>query len=147
MQSKSSLFLIEQLIVIAVFAICAAVCVKIFAESYILSSAGADINNALLIAKNGAESFKAASGDMDVTAQFLGVNINKGGLHVYYDHTWRPCEEEDALYMLRLVPYNGAENESSLTFCQLSVERLGEGALSGTIIELTATARKKQIEM
>jgi len=144
MRSKSSLFLIEQLIVIAVFAICAAVCVRIFVESYIISSAGADINNALLVVKSGAESFKAASGDMDAAAELLGVNLNRQDSlwFAYYDNEWRPSGADDAMYMLYLVPSDGTVDEESLVFCQLRVERLGDGALSGTIIELTTAAQK-----
>lgn len=146
MRAKSSLFLTEQLIVIAIFAICAAVCVRIFVESYIISNAGADITNALLVAKNGAESFKAASGDMDVTTEVFGTNLFRqdGLLFAYYDSAWRPCVQGDALYELRLEPYDGAENEASLVFCRISVVRLGDGALSGTIVESTAAARKSE---
>jgi len=142
MKSRSSLFLIEQLIVIAVFAVCAAVCVKIFVESHIISSAGADINNALLVAKNGAESFKSSYGDIERTAQFFEENqIKNGHLLAFYDHVWGPCREEEALYVLRLIPYDGAGNETLLTFGRLSVERLGDGALAGTIVELTVAVQ------
>ena len=143
MRSKSSLFLIEQIIVIAVFAICAVVCVKIFAESHIISSTGADINNALLLAKSGAESFKAAPNDTDVIAELLGVNLNRqyGQLFAYYDNTWRPCDAEDALYILSFMPYDGTGDEASLAFCRLTVEQIGDGALSGTIVELTVATQ------
>ena len=147
MRSKSSLFLIEQLIVIAVFAICATVCVRIFVESHILSNAGADINNALFITKNSVESFKAASGDIDITAHILGINLYRHSqadnvFFAYYDKEWAPCGQDDARYVLYFEPYYGTGDEGSLVFCRLRVERLGDGALSGTILELTAAARK-----
>ena len=145
MRSKSSLFLIERLIVIAVFAICAAVNVRIFAESYLLSNKGSDINNALIVAKNGAESFKAANGDISRAVGFIGENsVVNGHLLAFYDHSWAPSQEDGALYVLRLIPYEGVGTESSLTFGQLSVERLGDGALSGIIIEMTIAARKDE---
>ena len=144
MRSKSSLFLIEQLIVIAVFAVCAAVCVKIFAESYLLSGAGADINNALLVAKNGAESFKAASGDMDAVALLLDVNLIRSDktLFAYYDKAWRPCNALGALYKLYFIPFDETEDEASLAFCRIAVMRLGDGTLSGNIVELTVAAER-----
>ena len=62
-KSKSTLFLIEQIIVIAVFAICAAVCVRIIVSAYMMTADAVDTRNALTIAESAAESFKAFEGD------------------------------------------------------------------------------------
>ncbi|MDR0273537.1 MAG: hypothetical protein LBI27_09500 [Clostridiales bacterium] len=64
-KSKSSLFLMEQIVVITVFAICAAVCVKILSLSFIMTDDAVVTRNALLAAENAAESFKAFSGDLE----------------------------------------------------------------------------------
>ena len=63
-RSKSTLFLMEQLVVIAVFAICAAVCVYILAVSYLMTVDAVDTRNALLVAESAAEMYKAFDGDV-----------------------------------------------------------------------------------
>ena len=70
-RSRASLLLIEKLIVIAVFALCAAACASIFVESYITSNEAKDLNYALIAAKNGAERFKAYEDPQEV-AKSLG---------------------------------------------------------------------------
>ncbi len=85
-RSKTTIFLIEQLIAVAVFAACAAVCVSIFAESYKTSSAAKDLNHALIVAKNGAERHKAG--------EIIGEE--------FYDENWDACEEGTAAYVLQL---------------------------------------------
>ena len=62
-KSKSTLFLIEQIIVIAVFAICAAICVRIIVSAYLMTADAVDTRNALTLAESAAESFKALDGD------------------------------------------------------------------------------------
>jgi len=62
-KSKSTLFLIEQIVVIAVFAICAAVCVRIIVSAYMMTSDAVDTRNALTIAESAADGFKAFDGD------------------------------------------------------------------------------------
>jgi Tfp pilus assembly protein PilV len=79
------IFLMELLIAVAVFAICAAVCVSIFVDSYLVSEAADDLNRAMIVAKNGAERLKA------------GEDLNAP---VFYDSGWKPCGESSAVYVL-----------------------------------------------
>jgi type II secretory pathway pseudopilin PulG len=64
-RSRSTLFLMEQLVVIAVFAICAAVCVRLLFAAYQINVDAVDTRHALILAENVAESFKAFNGDID----------------------------------------------------------------------------------
>lgn len=140
--SGHALFLIEQLIVIAVFAVCAAVCVKIFTESFIIADTSADMNNAVLAAESGAECFKAVPGDIAASAELLGGAVDGGDAVVYYDGDWRVSGEPDALYILRLSPTQGRGDDSGLIFCDVSVERRGDGAAAGVIVEFEVAARR-----
>ena len=90
-RSKSSLFLIEQLIAVAVFAICAVACIKIISTAYFYSRDSRDTGFAIIAAENAAESFKAASGDLDLL-----------DLLVYYDKNWTLTDEQNAAYMLSI---------------------------------------------
>jgi len=106
-RSRSTLFLIEQLIVIAVFAICAAACARILTSAYFSSRDSRDMSNAILVAESSAESFKATGGDTRKVAELLGgvngtVNGNAAAI-IYYDRQWTVCGFDDAYYRLVLV--------------------------------------------
>jgi hypothetical protein len=81
--------MMEQLVVILIFAICAAVCVSIFVESYLTEHRTLEMKNAILIAGSGAESYKASGGS--VTQE-----------EIFYDDKWDPCDESRASYVLRI---------------------------------------------
>ena len=106
-RSKSTLFLIEQLIVIAVFAICATACVRILTNAYFYAVDSRDVSNALIVAQSGADTFKAVGGDFGKAAGLLGGTINyRDGvtvIAVFYDDKWRVCGEENAHYVLSLA--------------------------------------------
>jgi len=109
-RSRAALFLIEKLIVIAVFALCAAACASIFVEAYITANAAKDMNQALVVAKNGAELFKAY-GDPYETAGLLGgeywILDKDEAIVVFYDKNWRITPEHDAEYVMSLRLIDG----------------------------------------
>ena len=127
-RSKSTLFLMEQLIVIAVFSICAAACVKILTSSYYTAKDTRDIGNAILAAENGAECYKARSGDAGKIAETLGGSLgsvdNNTAIIVYYDKGWAVCGESDAFYVMKIVEKARDGMGVRLISGELSVERL-----------------------
>jgi len=137
-RSRSTLFLLEQLIVITIFAVCASVCVKIFIESFLIANKARDINHALSAAKNAAECFKIY-GDPGKTAAVLSGREHASGVPyaaVYYDAKWRVTDAAEAAYVLRLrnVPDNKTVR---LLLCEISVKKItGE-----ELIRLTVAAR------
>jgi len=96
-RSKSTLFLIEQLIVVAVFAICAAACISIMVAAYFNANESRSISNALVRAESAAEVFKATSGDVDSIADILGSDVSwvmsidseHTTITVHYDSQWQ----------------------------------------------------------
>jgi len=89
-RSKSTLLLIEQIIVIAIFAVCAAVCVNIIASSYLITARAVDTRNALSIAERAADTFKARFGDVENTT-------------VHFGEGWMMSGADDAAFVLRLT--------------------------------------------
>ncbi len=69
--SKSGLFLMEMIIVILFFSICAAICVNVFAKARVTSDSSRELNNAAIRSSNIAEVYKAADGDLQQTAALL----------------------------------------------------------------------------
>ena len=110
-RSKSTLFLIEQLIVVAVFAISAAACITILASAYFTSVEMRDLRKAILVAENVAETFKATNGSTFSVAIVLGgedkiVTKSNGEdlvTTVYYDCDWQVTYISNATYKLELT--------------------------------------------
>lgn len=138
-RSRSALFLMEQLIAIIVFAICAAVCVSIFADSYIMARDSADMSGALLMAESGAECFKAARGNAGQVAGILGGRVVAGGsVVVCYDEKWKACAEYEAVFRMKLDRIRPEGTPASLIVGIVSVEK----SAGEEIISLTVAGRK-----
>jgi len=146
-RSRSTLFLIEQLIVVAVFAICAAACVRIITSAYYTARDSRDVNNAIHAAESGAECFKAVAGDIGKTADILGGRVSDAGGEpaalVYYNAKWQVCAEADAdaSYMMRLTGAAAAPKTGSplLVSGELSVIRLtGEELIAFPLAAISA---------
>ena len=131
-RSRATLFLIEQLIVIAVFALSAAACARILTAAYFDASSARDLSYALLAAENGADSFKATQGDLSSVARLLGgtaSNVNgAAAVIVHYDKDWQVTRENDAAYRLMLLAEAKGLESDLLTFCELSVVKLSGGS-------------------
>jgi len=110
-RSKSTLFLIEQLIVIAVFAICAVACISILTASYFYANDSNATSHAVTKAESGAEVFKATGSNFAKAAELLGgettsISLGTDGvsvLAVYYDSHWNVSNEDGASYVLYLI--------------------------------------------
>jgi hypothetical protein len=116
----------EQAVAIAVFAVCAAVCVKILVVSHIMATNAIDTRDALLVAENAAESFKAFSGDVNAVARVMGGEVcaSSGDVVVFYDGDWQPVTEASADFVLRLTPLG---SEPTLRLAEVTVEKRDTG--------------------
>jgi len=139
-RSKSTLFLIEQLIVIAVFAICAVACISILTASYFYANDSNAVSHAIVKAESGAEVFKVTGRDFTSAANILGGTVTSVGLGsdgvsvlaVYYDNNWQVSAEDNASYKLYLVieSAQGAQDFDVIT-ARVTVERItGEELIS-----------------
>lgn len=64
MKHKTSLLLMEQLVMILVFAVAAALCLQIFSKSWDISEETARRDTAVILARNAAELLKATDGNL-----------------------------------------------------------------------------------
>lgn len=93
-RSKSTLFLTEQLVVIAVFALCAVACISILTASYYMATDANDTAEAMNAAQTLAEHFKA----------FGGADYFYPQHTIYYNKDWRiVAYESDAEFTLTLT--------------------------------------------
>lgn len=101
--SKTSLFLMEMLLVILFFSIAAAICLRVFAAARQRSVDSADLSGAVIAAQSEAERFRAAVFVDDLEALAVsGGAVTEGPVHIYYDAKWKPCEEARAAYCLTM---------------------------------------------
>ena len=96
---KSSLFLMELMIALLIFAVCACVCAAIFAKAGADINESRDMSNALIMAQNRAELIK---GGRDTTGETEYFNIEL-----------LPVSREDAEYSVisTVIPSDGGITE------------------------------------
>ena len=147
-RSKSALFLMEQLIVIGVFAICASACVWILTTSYMTAKDSRDLSFAMLAAESAAETYKAAGGDIAKVSDILGGSValvdDAETLYLFYNSDWHDCTSEDAVYMLRLAGTPADAESALLRIGMLSVLRISAGG--DEILSFSLAARGQMNE-
>ena len=79
MRNKTSLLLMEQLVMVLVFALAAALCLNAFVAADRISQETARRDEAVLLAQNAAEILKATSGDAEGVAQMLEADAAAAG--------------------------------------------------------------------
>ena len=103
MKSKAPLMLMEQLIMVLVFALAAAVCLQVFALSGRISRACEARDRAAVAAQNAAETLKGCGGDYAEAVQRLGGRWDGTLWTMDYDAAWKQTET-DAAYQVCVRP-------------------------------------------
>jgi len=98
MKNKTPLVIMEQTVMILVFAFAAAVCMQIFVCSDKLTRHNQQRDNAIIMAQNTAEMLKCSGGEAETP--------------IYYDQNWQPVSgQKNAAYQLEIIH---TENEDPL---------------------------------
>ena len=122
-KSKSSLFLMEFIITLMLFAVCGAVCMKLFAATNSLSKKTRELNKAVVCAQGFAEVMRGTDGSIDsIVAQYpTAIKGDEGFFEVFYDSDFKECEYSDAVYVsdVTLMP-NGAVQNMEVRIVRLS---------------------------
>jgi len=99
--SGSVIFLTELLLSLTIFALCAAVCVSLFALSHGFSEQGSRLSRAVVATQSCAEAFKKYPDTADL-ARILRGSAGSDNCVVYYDNNWSATTASDAMYVLRI---------------------------------------------
>lgn len=103
MRNRTSLVLMEQLIMVLVFALAAALCLQVFSRADQISKETGRRDRAVTLVQNAAETVKACSGNPQETAELLGGSLKAQQLLVGYDDQWNRTEETaDCEYLLEI---------------------------------------------
>lgn len=110
MRSKTPLALMEQVVMVLVFALAAALCLRVFVFSNQMSERNRDIDYAVLLAQNTAEVLKAYGG-VEEAAEAIGGEIQQTMWISYYDTDLKAVPDQvSAYYEVNVLPENsGAE--------------------------------------
>lgn len=82
MKNRTSLLLMEQLVMVLVFAIAAAVCLRLFGAAWQINRQTELRSEAAIMAQSGAEVIKGCRGDLEQAGMFLDGETNGGVLTV-----------------------------------------------------------------
>lgn len=95
-RSKAPLAMMEQMVMLLVFALAAALCLQAFVKSDSMSKRGEARDRAVVLAQNAAETLRYFGGDMGnaqvKTAEKLGYQSGQGLLWQEFDENWNPIE-------------------------------------------------------
>lgn len=106
MRNKASLTLIEQVVMLLVLSVAAALCLRAFVWADTGSVAGAERDRALLQAQNAAEILKGCRGNWEQAAQIAGGEWNGSVWQLCWDENWQETTD-DGTYVLLVSPVDG----------------------------------------
>ncbi len=101
MKSKAPLVLMEQIIMLLVFALAAAICLQAFIKADALSSASAARDKAVVLAQSTAELIRSNEGDLAKAAEQMAASCEQGLLQQTYDHDWQPSAAANPAFTLQ----------------------------------------------
>ena len=99
MKNKAPLALMEQLVMVLVFALAAALCLQVFVFADRVSRRCEAEDYAVRVAQSAAEVLKSTSGDFGRAADMLGGSCEDGAWKIGYDKHWLQTTG-DAAYWL-----------------------------------------------
>ena len=112
--SKTPLFLMELVIMLLVFSISAAVCLRVFAGAQNISKQSHQLDHAVLEAQKASERWKASHGNLEETAAYMGALPDENGFSVFYEEEWLTMEFTCNESTADIVLLNGKEEIFSI---------------------------------
>lgn len=114
MKSKAPLVLMEQMVMLLVFALAAALCLQAFVKSDEISLRSQARSNAALAAQNIVEQLRHSGGSLEHAlmetadkqgGNYVGEDAAAGSrLYIFYDREWRVAGEGDYLLTVEGIP-------------------------------------------
>ena len=106
MKSKAPLLLMEQMVMLLVFALAAALCLQAFVKSDDISQNSENRDRALQEAQCVAETVRHCKGDMACAAELLKTPYPYDGegspLEIHYNEDWSLCDTREYVFCLRV---------------------------------------------
>lgn len=134
MKSKAPLSLMEQMVMILVFALAAALCLQAFVKSDSISSRSDARDRAVVLCQSTAEAIRQTGGDPETAlkgaAQLLGASYGAysqegAPLEIHYNQDWSLCQNRDYTYALKAQPLE--TDQPGLAKALVQVTQNGQG--------------------
>ena len=119
MKNRTLLPLMEQLLMIAVFALAAALCLQGFSLANRISKERQAKDTAVIMAQNAAEILKSVSGDFNKACDIYAGTASEANWYVSYDTEWSPltAPEDEAYSLQAVLCETGSPLFGSATIC------------------------------
>lgn len=118
--SKTGLYLMEILLAVLFFSVCAAGCMSVFGKAHQTAQQATALSNAAVFVKNAAEELKAGT----FNERLLEIAAGKNGKEMItvdtFDKSFEPAAEENAVY--RLCIRRGENKDDNLRQYEVSFE-------------------------
>ena len=106
MKSRSSLAMMEQLVMLAVFALAAALCLQAFVKSDKMSRNSEARDRAMTLCQSAAEAIRHSGGDLEKAAELLGIPYGayaqeEPAFSAHYQEDWTLSDTREYAYVLR----------------------------------------------
>ena len=106
MKNKAPLSLMEQLIMLLIFALAAALCLQIFVLSDQISRRCEAQSHAVTNVQNVAEAMKAYKGDLSRYSPYITPTETSVPMQLGFDAQWQETNPEQAFYRIVISPQN-----------------------------------------
>ena len=130
MRNRATLALIEQAVMLLVFALASVLCLRGFLWADETSEHLAARDQAMILAQNTAEVLKASRGDLDTAAHLCGGIPADNSLVILYDETWAVTDDMHT-YTLRATL-----EESGLDYLGRAVVQVEQDNISLARLEI-----------
>lgn len=122
-RSKSGLFMIELVIVIVIFSILSAECLKVFFHSRQIADQSQNLSRSTLAVQSVADCYKSANGDLKQVTEIMGGVLDGEKLTLYFSPKWEQVGDiNDAGFCVTIV-------ETAVREGTVTAEDLNKGSL------------------
>lgn len=109
MRSKAPLAMMEQIVMLLVFALAAALCLQAFVKSDQASKRSEARDRAAVLCQNAAEALRHSGGDLEGAAGQVGIPYGvytqeEPAFSAHYNEDWRLSNTREYAYLLRAEP-------------------------------------------
>ncbi len=124
-KQHSGVFMMEMIMVVFFFIICASICILVFVRADKMSRKADDLNQAVLAAQSVAEVWKA-EGEAGLEKRFKAASGDDGSLTMYFEKNGEVASAEAFVYQVTVTPPAEVSDSPVLRQADIGVTRGGE---------------------
>lgn len=108
--SGSGIFLMEMILVVFFFVICAVICIRVFVKANDMSRTARDLNQSVLAAESIAEIWKQEGGEgLEKRMQAAVPAKNPDSAGIYWNQNWQPAKDQEQAAFVASISWQETE--------------------------------------